>query len=394
MTEKKLYYHLKLYDSVQENFQDNSWFIVSGERITATGHGALPEEDIDKVDLQDKYVMPGMINCHTHIVMDPKNPFMLAENQSIPYLTKLAIDNSNELLSTGVTFFRDVGAKAEIDLEIKKMIDSGDLFGPDCIVSGTPIVMTGGHGYQMGLESDGTAEVLKHTRQLLKKGVGCIKVMATGGVMTAGESPDDEQLSFEELKVAITEAHHKGRNTAAHAQGLSGVKNAILAGVDSIEHGVYLDDEAVEMLLSHGTYLSPTLVAPYYIVEEGEKYNIPSYMVEKSKKMLDDHQKSLAKAIKAGVKIVLGTDAGTPFNLYKNTPYELELMMQCGMTSQQALRAATTEAAELLKISDNYGSLVPGKYADFLVLAQNPLENIKVLQEKKTVYKKGQKVSF
>lgn len=391
MTSEKLFYHAQLYQPDCDNYQGDSWFTVENGKITNSGVGKPPSVQ-EAVDLSGKFVLPGLINCHTHVVMDPTDPLGLSKNFTVPYLTKKALDNIQELLETGVTFFRDVGAPLDIDLELKKMIDTGEIFGPDCMVSGTPIVMTGGHGYEMGLESDGTFEVLKHTRQLLKKGVGCIKVMATGGVMTFGETPHDVQLSVEELKVAIGEAHKKNRNTAAHAQGLQGVKNSILAGVDSIEHGVFLDEEAIEMMVERGTYLSPTLVAPYYIVKEGTARGIPSYMVEKSKRMVEAHMVSLEKAIKAGVKIVLGTDAGTPYNLYRNTPFELELLTRCGMSTKQAVQVATLTGAQMLKIDSEFGTLERGKYADFLVLDKDPLVDISELQRRKKVYKKGQLV--
>ncbi len=385
---------MQLFDEKKGTFVADSWFVVSGERISERGVGSVNPSDFDaeEITVDNKFVMPGMINCHTHMMLDPVDPLGLNKDLTIPYLTKKALDNIQEMLETGITFFRDVGAGADIDIEVKKMIDSGELFGPDCIVSGTPIVMTGGHGYQMGSESDGADEVRKHTRQLLKKGVGCIKFMATGGVMTGGETPHDVQLSYEEMKAGIDEAHHKGRNTAAHAQGLQGVKNAILAGVDSIEHGVYLDDEAIQLFLDHGTYLCPTLVAPYYIVQAGTEKGIPAYMVEKSQNMLDDHMKSFRKAAEAGVKIVLGTDAGTPFNLFKNTPFELQLMTECGLSNVEAIYSATSRAAEMLKIDADFGTLETGKYADFIVLDKSPLADITILQQKKGVYKKGKKV--
>ncbi|SEO74308.1 Imidazolonepropionase [Amphibacillus marinus] len=391
MSEATLYYNMRQLNDTFEVFQERAWFVVINGRIVERGVGGSLPDRADKVNMYNGYVMPGLINCHTHITLNPNDPLLLEKQVSIPHLTKIALDNLAELLTAGVTFFRDLGAPYDIDIEIKKLIDRGELTAPDAVVSGTPIVMTGGHGYQLGIESDGVAEVIKHTRQLLKKGVGCIKLMATGGVMTKGETPHDLQLSFAEMQAAVTEARHKGIHTAAHAQGLSGVKLAIQAGVDSIEHGVYLDDEAIELFLENGTYLCPTLAAPYFIVKEGEQHQIPSYMVEKSKAMLDVHRHSLAKAITAGVKIVLGTDAGTPFNFFKHTPFELKLLVDCGMSTSEALKAATIYGAELMGIEQDFGKLIVGSYADFLVLAENPLDNIEVLMKEKQVYKKGKR---
>ncbi|MBM7542756.1 metal-dependent hydrolase family protein [Amphibacillus cookii] len=389
MSEATLYYNMRKLDDAFETFKAQAWFVVVDGRIVEQGEGEGLPNVPEKVNMNNGYVIPGLINCHTHITLNPKDPLWLEKQASIPYLTKMALDNLDELLRAGVTFFRDVGAPHDIDIEMKRMIDQGVFIAPDGIVSGTPIVMTGGHGYQLGLESDGVAEVIKHTRLLMKKGVGCIKLMATGGVMTNGETPHDIQLSSEEMQAAVNEAKHKGIHTAAHAQGLEGVKLAIQAGVHSIEHGVYLDDESIDLFLANDTYLCPTLAAPYFIVEEGERHHIPSYMVEKTQAMLDDHRRSLAKAIKAGVKIVLGTDAGTPFNLFKHTPFELKLLVDCGMSTHEAIKAATIYGAEMMGIEKDFGSITIGRYADFLVLEENPLDNIEVLMKEKQVYKKG-----
>ncbi|MED4313420.1 amidohydrolase family protein [Heyndrickxia coagulans] len=390
MTDRTLFYNFNLFDGTEKGLEKDAWFITENGKITDRGTNEVASSfEGEKVNLANKYVMPGLINCHIHMSMDPED--MSGSQHSIVYTTKKTIDNLHELLRAGVTYVRDLGCADDVDIELKKLLDSGELTGPGAVVSSTPLVMTGGHVYQLGKEVDGSDEVRKGARELLKKGVGCVKFMATGGVMTPGEKPADVQLSEEELRAGIEETHKKGRITAAHAQGTEGIKNALRAGIDSVEHGIYLDEEAIELFLKNDAYLVPTLAAPYFIVKEGVEHGIPQFMVDKSKEMIEAHMKSFNLAVKAGVKVAMGTDAGTPFNAFKDTPVELELMVEAGMTAEQALVASTKNASELLQISNEYGTLEVGKYADFLVLENNPLEDVKVLQGDKDVYKKGRK---
>lgn len=216
--------------------------------------------------------------------------------------------------------------------------------------------------------------------------------MATGGVTTPGVEPGSPQLSMEEMKAAVEEAHKAGKKTASHAQGTQGIKNAILAGIDSIEHGIYLDDEAIELMIKNDVYLVPTLVAPYFIVEYGTEAGIPQYAVDKAKAVMDTHRESFAKAYKAGVKIAMGTDAGTPFNFHDGAPHELILMVKSGMSPMDAIVSSTKGSADCLGILDDYGTLESGKFADFLVLDDNPLDNLDTLFNINSVYKLGKKV--
>ena len=271
-------------------------------------------------------------------------------------------------------------------------MNKGDIEGPEFQASGRVITMTGGHGWVIGAESDGCDEVRKNTRSELKKGVDLIKIMATGGVMTKGVKPGSPQLSLEEMTAAVEEAHKAEKKTASHAQGTEGIKNAVLAGIDSIEHGIFLDDEVIQLMVERGTYLVPTLVAPFFIVENGVEAGIPKDVVDKANGVMEAHQNSFRAAHKAGVKIAMGTDAGTPFNLHDKAPYELKLMVECGMTPMEAVVASTYGSADLMGILDNYGTLEKGKFADFLVLNENPLENLDTLFDIADVYKKGKKI--
>ncbi|NLY50521.1 MAG: amidohydrolase family protein, partial [Firmicutes bacterium] len=223
----------------------------------------------------------------------------------------------------------------------------------------------------------------------LRAGADVIKLMATGGVMTPGVEPGSPQFTYEELKAGVEEANKAGRRTASHAQGTTGIKNAVLAGITSIEHGIFLNDEVIELMLERGTYLVPTLVAPYWIVQKGRAAGIPDYAVRKTEAVIDAHMASFRKALAAGIRIAFGTDAGTPFNEHGANTFELQLMVENGMSPMQALETATRSSAELLGISDKVGTLEPGKIADVVVLSGDPLADITAVRNVKGVIKEG-----
>lgn len=385
---KILYKNAQVFTGKNEQFE-NLDFVVDD----ATGKFTQDKEIEQTIDLAGKYVMPGMINAHTHIVADPygKVAQLGSPNATAPTATFLALSNLQKLLEDGVTYIRDVGSIADVDIELSALEKQGELFAPGIAASGSPLTMTGGHFSEGSYEVDGVDEVRKYARILLKKGVDNIKLMATGGVSFNGETPHDIQLNEAELTAAVEEAHHKGRTANAHAQGTQGIKNALRADVDSIEHAVYLDDDTIDMFLQKGTYIVPTLAAPWAINQNTE--TLPEFMVKKSLDLEKAHIESIGKAAKAGVKLVMGTDSGTAFNNFdKNSSFELELMVNAGATNLQVLQAATINAAHLLQIDKQAGTIEENKFADFIILDDNPLENIQALQKEKIVYKKGQKV--
>lgn len=395
MSNKTLYKGFTLINGTGATPVENAWFIVKDKTISKIDQGnELPLEDnIEIVDLSGKTVMPGLINCHVHITMEPiGDPFglMLKESES-----KTALRGGSNLrkhLLAGTTYFRDLGGPSGIDLALRDSVREGIIEGPEFLASAQVLTMTGGHGWPMGREADGPDELRKAAREQLKKGADVIKIMATGGVMTEGVEPGSPQLTKEEIEVAIEEAHKAGKKTATHAQGTKGIKNAVLAGIDSVEHGIFLDDEVIQLMVEKGVYLVPTLVAPYFIIKNGVEAGIPVSAVEKSKMVMGDHMASFRKAYEAGVKIAMGTDSGTPFNPHGSAPVELNLMVENGMTIMDAIVSATKNASELLGIDNNYGTLEEGKFADFLVLDENPLDNLDTLFNINEVYKLGKLV--
>ena len=342
------------------------------------------------VDVQGKYLVPGLINAHTHIVMAADGRERAGQDVTLD--TLVALQNLQDAIASGVTTIRDAGSTDNIDLKLATKIRQQRLQLPDIIGSGAALTMTGGHGSKIGMEVDGVDEVRKAARWNLKHGAQTIKLMATGGVSLDGEQPTDEQLSVEELTAAVLEVHHKGKPAMAHAQGTQGIKNAILAGVDSVEHAVYLDDETIQMLLDTNTAIVPTMAAPWQMLQH--KDDIPAYMYDKASALWEAHQQSIRDAAAAGVNVVMGTDAGTSYNDFKSGPgVEIRLLASVGMTPEQVLLASTVRGAELLGIAERVGELVPGKDADMLILDRDPLQDLAVLTDAPRVIKRGQAVT-
>lgn len=395
MSNKTIYKNFTLIDGTGENPVENSYFIVEGKKIIKVGSGDLigSENNIEVIDLSGKTVMPGLINSHVHITMEPiGDSISTMANDSIAKSTLRGVANLRKHLLAGTTFFRDLGAPSGIDLDLRDAVNEGLIEGPQFLAAGKCVTMTGGHGWFFGREADGVDETRKAAREQLKAGADVIKIMATGGVLTKGVEPGSPQLSMEEIESAIIEAHKAGKKTSTHAQGTEGIKNAILAGIDSVEHGIFLDDEVIQLMVERGVYLVPTLVAPYFIVKNGVEAGIPQHAVDKSNYVIKYHIESFKKAYKAGVKIAMGTDAGTPFNLHNAAVHELKQMADYAMTPMESIVASTKSSADLLGILDDYGTLEEGKFADFLVLDENPIDNLNTLFNINSVYKLGKKV--
>ncbi|MBP5809557.1 metal-dependent hydrolase family protein [Lactiplantibacillus argentoratensis] len=396
MTKTK-FQNFSLFDGKHSGMSTKASFVVDDE----TGRIVDNQNNADTVvDLHGKYVMPGLINAHTHIMMNPTTNKL--EYLSEAEVTYTALENLKQLLQSGVTYIRDCGCAFDVDIKLAKLkADGHAIYGPEILASGRPMSITGGHGdfvegwdgdTTWGYLTDSPEEMCKAVRKAFKYGAKNIKVMATGGVMSATDEIDDTELSLEELQMAVKEAHSKHMTVAAHAEGANGIHNAVLAGVDSIEHGSYVTDEDIQLMKEKGIYLTPTLIAGYTIPKYGEG-KLPKYMLDKANSFLKTYFERIGAAIKAGVKISFGTDDGTPFNDFSATPFELQLLTEVGATNEQALMAASQNSAHLLHIDEDYGTLEVGKFADFLVLDENPLDKIEaVQQDDKTVYQHGVKV--
>ncbi|MBR5473901.1 MAG: amidohydrolase family protein [Lachnospiraceae bacterium] len=386
-----------LWDASGAPMVEDAALLVADGRVVAAGayeevSCQLTGDEI-VVDYSDKYVIPGMIDAHTHVVVDPEADFTgYIGRDSDTRIAHRGMVNLKKTLDGGVTFIRDLGGYHHVDVELKKLLNEGKIEGCGMLAGGEMITMTGGHGWKMGRECDGEEEVRKAARIQIKAGADLIKIMATGGNLTPGPQ-GAPQLSEEEIRIAVKEAHKAGKRTTTHSHGAEGIKNALRGGIDCIEHGMFIDEEALDYMKEHGVYYVPTLVAPWICAEEGEEKGLPHDAVVKCKRAVARHMESFKMAVAKGVTIAMGTDAGTPFCEHgKAYVDELRLMTVGGYTAEQALLAGTKISAEVLGIEADYGTLEPGKHADFLVLQENPLENIETLRNICEVYQFGNKV--
>ena len=298
-----------------------------------------------------------------------------------------AVRQARDSLEAGVTTIRDLGGVGNA-IALRDAIARGEHTGPNIVAANRALCMTGGHGGFVGRLTDGPWDARKAVREQYAAGAGCIKLIATGGVLTKGAVPGQDQLSEEEMLAAITEAHTHNLRVAAHAIGTNGIKNALRAGVDSIEHGHFVDDEGIGLFLEHGAYLVPTLAALTRICENAESGNLPEYVVRKATEIREHAAVNISKAWRAGVPIAGGSDAGTPFNHHGDYAYEVELMStMLGMTPQQALTAATSIAARLLDV--DAGTLAAGRPADLLLLDRDIGADIRALRTPALVIKAG-----
>ncbi len=359
--------------------------LIEGERIVRVwqGEGSFPD-GVPKVKIQGYTLLPGLIDAHVHLCLDGSpDPMEVLERTPDALLALRIARHARQTLLGGVTSVRDMGGKNGVDLVAREAIRDGIVVGPRMLASGRPIVMTGGHGWQMAREADGPEELRKAAREQIKAGADVIKLMATGGVMTRGMEPGSAQLTEEEMRAAVEEAHKAGRRTAAHAQGAQGILNALRAGIDSIEHGVFLDQRSLDYMLEKDIPLVPTISALQCIEENGVRAGIPDFAVEKTKRLKSDFLQSINMAREAGVRVAMGTDAGTPFNFHGQNLRELELLVSLGGFSPgEAIRAATHVGAQVLGLEKELGTIEEGKLADLIVVRGNPLEDLSLLRNK------------
>jgi imidazolonepropionase-like amidohydrolase len=340
-------------------------------------------------DREAACVTPGMVNAHVHLEMSGQPDPMLLIHQLTPIQATLhAVENARKTLKAGVTTVRDVGASDGIAIEVRDAIEQGRIPGPRMRAAGKVLCMTGGHGWPLGRAIDSPWDAGKGVREQRWAGADCIKLIATGGVLTKGAVPGLAQLTVEEMTAACDEAHRHEMRVAAHAIGTEGIKNALRSGVDSIEHGHLLDDAAIALFKERGAYLVPTLTAPTCILEHAEGGGQPDYVVRKAREINEHLVRNITRAFKAGVKIAGGSDAGTPFNYHEKYADEVTLMHKLlGMTPHEALHAATAVAAELIGL--HRGVLQQGEPADLLLLDADISRGLDALTRPAAVMKDG-----
>jgi imidazolonepropionase-like amidohydrolase len=352
----------------------------------------LPDDEI----IEGEAIIPGLIDCHVHFCLNGEaNYFQSFINSTLSTFAIQASVYAKRLLEGGFTTVRSVGEPGYMGISLRDCINHGIIPGPRIYTSGQILSITGGNAdwlpqwihsdIDLAMFSDGVEEIRKSVRKLVGSGVDFIKMLATAGVMGKGMEPGAQNYNYDEIETAVYEAHKLRKRIATHAEGLLGTKDCIKAGVDTIEHGIELDEEAIEMMKDKGTFLVPTLTAPHNINLHGVKAGIPELAVKKSMDAEKRHIKSFKKAYQAGVKIAMGTDTGTPFSRHGEGAKELELMVKQGVSPMEAIIFSTKGGSEAIGIEDKVGTIEVGKFADIVVLNDNPLDDITVLQNKKTI---------
>lgn len=328
-----------------------------------------------RVDTSGATLLPGLIDCHVHLVYEGEaNPSASMAQLAPGQLVMRALKNAQNTLAGGVTGLRDCGGKDFLEFAVRDACNSGAQLGPTIMASGKVICMTGGHGNQNGRVADGVDDVIKAVREQIHAGSDLIKIMATGGVMTRGVNPEDAHYSAEEMAAGIHEGHRFHRTCASHAQGAEGILNAVRGGVDSIEHGIFMDQECIDEMLAKGTFLVPTLAAVKNIVAFKDQ-GVPDYVVDKAVRVEDIHRQAIQKFYRAGGKIAMGTDAGTPFNFHGENALELAYMVDIGISAIDALTISTGNGADLMGKAD-LGEIAAGKIADMLIVEGDPSADI------------------
>src|SRR5512134_3903451 len=380
-------HHIRLIDGTGQAIEPAT-VVVRDQRIAAIGLSrtvSIPR-GATLINGRGLTVLPGLIDCHVHLCLGAEPDVVKAIGKETPAETLLkAARLARQTLEAGVTTVRDVGSRDHAIFALKGAIDKGLTPGPRIVGAGLAICMIGGHARFIGQEVEGPEQVRKAVREQIEAGAEVIKVIASGGVLTPGTSPDQAQMTLEELRSAVEEAGRAGRKVAAHAHGAAGMKNAINAGVHSIEHATLMDEEAVDLMQSHGVYMVPTLSALATTAACRRGCGIPDSALEKARAMTKRHQASFRQAHRRGLLIAMGTDAGTPFNAHGDNAQELVRMVAYGMSPMEAILASTTAAARLIGIEDQVGTIAPGKEADLLIVDGNPLRKIELLRDRSRV---------
>ena len=382
----------------------NQAIMIKDGKIQAVGGTLALPANATVIDLSDKTVLPGLIDCHTHVAdgksLEGGDPFNVLK-KTASQIALESVPNARQTLLSGFTTVRDVGTyRALNDIALRDAIARGDIVGPRMYVAGAYITITGGAGAMTGQapdiqlpwdlhygEANSPWEVRQKVRLLAHDGVDHIKVLSTGAVLTHGSSPNATEFTLEELQAAVEEARNFGLRVEAHAHNPQGIKNAIRAGVASVEHATLIDDEGIELAKKNGTYLDMDIYDEECIQEDGRKGTIPLDFLEHDRELGEKHRQNFRKAVQAGVKMSFGTDLGVcP---YGSSPKQFAWMVKYGMTPMQAIQAATSNAADLLGHANELGSIKVGKYADLIAVSGDPLKDISLLERVEFVMKDG-----
>ena len=379
---------------------DQTLVIEDGKIVSVSGTSeAKVASDAVRIELPNATLLPGLIDAHTHLTMDPHFGYETLAI-SVPREALIGAKNARATLLAGFTTVRNVGARDFSDVALRDAINAGDVQGPRLLVSGPALSITGGHcdnnmlpfEYHAagGGVADGIAAVQHKVRENIKYGADLIKVCATGGVLSMGDNPQASQYTLEEMKAIVADAHRLGRKVAAHAHGAEGIRWAAEAGVDSIEHGSYIDDAGIAAMKEHGTYLVPTLYLGDWMIENAGLTRLPPQLLAKAQAVIPAARKNIAHAFASGVKVAFGTDAAVyPHGM---NAHEFAVMVKLGLTPLQAIQAATVNAADLLGWTGKVGTVEAGAWADLVAVDGDPLKDVTTLERVKFVMKGGEVV--
>jgi imidazolonepropionase-like amidohydrolase len=381
-----------VFDSRSGELRSNTVVTTNGSLIVAVedDRGNFEGNEQIVVEAPGCTLLPGLIDAHVHLCMDARDS-PVARPTDTAELAIRGVEGARATLRGGVTTVRCVGTPGNVDLLLRNAVAEHKILGPRIVAAGRPIAMTGGHGHRMAIEADGVDAVMAAVRSQIKEGTDVIKLMVTGGVLTPGGRPGTPQMLPEEIAAAVRVAHRAGRRVCGHAEGPDGVRDAVTAGIDSIEHGYFADDDPLfEQMLANPTYLVPTLVA-YAAILDGRD-SLPTDAVANAEEAIERHRESFRAALKGGVPIAMGSDAGTPYNPHGENWREVAHMMDQGMPAGAAIRAATHTAASLLGI-DDVGVIEAGMTADLVLVGGNPLADITCLADVRDVWAGGRRLA-
>ncbi len=389
----------KLIDVRAGELKTNQVIVIRGDKIETVGTARdikIPR-GATVIDLSDSTVLPGLIDMHDHLTGDHRLHGYQSLSVSVPRETLYGVLNAGITLNAGFTSVRNVGASAYSAIALRDAINEGEIVGPRLRVSGPSLGITGGHCDNNLLPSeydsrgegvaDGPWAVRARVRENIKYGADLIKFCATGGVFSKGDSVGGQQYTFEEMKAIIDEAHMHGRRVAAHAHGPEGIRAAILAGVDSIEHASLIDDEGIRLAKEHGTFLVMDIYNDTFILSEGKKFGMREESIEKERMIGQLQRDNFRKAHRAGVRMAFGSDGAV--YPHGDNGKQFAYMVEYGMTPMEAIQAATIHAAELIGWPETVGAIEPGKFADIIAVGSNPLDDVTVLERVHFVMKGG-----